>query len=131
MDLDTSTMDLPPEPTECNICGVKDGVKTCPCWKVGYCSTQHQKEDRKNHEKECYPALIRSSEEFGKYLVATRDIKAGQRILKEVPLLVGPTSSFGGNAAPICLSCCSVVNDGYKCGLCQWPVCGLTCEQVY
>lgn len=59
-------------------------------------------------------------------MVAARDIKAGELILKESPLVVGPRI----NTSLLCLGCFRVLSKNYKlcqkCGLA--PVCGANCE---
>lgn len=63
-------------------------------------------------------------------MLANRDIKKGEIILKEFPAAIGPkTSSF-----PMCLGCHKLINlkPGerfyYKCEKCTWPLCGPACE---
>lgn len=63
-----------------------------------------------------------------RYLVATRDIKPGEVILKEKPLVVGPrVDSF-----PICLACYRPLPlyQEARCSRCLVaPVCGVHCER--
>lgn len=67
---------------------------------------------------------------FGRHFRATRDIQAGELILREKPLVMGPKV----NSAPICLGCHSTlfvpigVRNFYKCSKCKWPLCGKECE---
>lgn len=67
-------------------------------------------------------------------MVATRDIKQGEMILKEKPAVMGPRMA----CSPHCLSCglklepVQVNNklDFYKCTMCNWPMCGPQCERA-
>jgi hypothetical protein len=78
-------------------------------------------------------------------LISTRNIKPGEIIWKERPLLVGPgiiinreterkkvvvkTDEQGekDKFPQLCLGCCSVVNTDYRCPSCSWPMCGPNC----
>lgn len=63
-----------------------------------------------------------------RYLVATRDIKPGEVILKERPLVVGPRV----DSAPICLACYRPLPlyEEPRCSRCLVaPVCGVCCEK--
>lgn len=80
---------------------------------------------------------------IGRHLRATRDIKQGEIILTEPPLVLGPkTVSF-----PMCLGCNRLLEpkdliqpkvdkkskirkppNYYKCTKCKWPLCGPQCE---
>ena len=42
-----------------------------------------------------------SSPELGRYLVATRDLKPGEMIISETPLVMGPQAV----TIPVCLAC--------------------------
>ncbi|KAL1497859.1 hypothetical protein ABEB36_008743 [Hypothenemus hampei] len=61
------------------------------------------------------------------YLVATRDIKPGEIIIQEPPLLIGPSQV----TVPICLGCNKAIDvEKFKpCSKCGWPVCDSTCEK--
>ena len=51
-----------------------------------------------------------SSPELGRYLVATRDIKAGEKVFTDAPLVVGPCPI----TPPVCLKCYAMVDGSYK-----------------
>ena len=53
---------------------------------------------------------IESNAELGKYLVASRDLKEGEVLFSEPPLVVGPV----GVTLPVCLACYNIVGDDYK-----------------
>lgn len=67
-------------------------------------------------------------------MIATRDIKQGEMILKEKPAVIGPKVA----CTPQCLSCGmklepNKVGDKYEfyhCSSCYWPMCGLQCEKA-
>lgn len=40
---------------------------------------------------QCVPAKVKEDEHLGRYMEATREIKAGDILLKEKPLVTGPT----------------------------------------
>jgi len=59
-------------------------------------------------------------------LVACEDLKVGEVILHESPIITGPkvTSSH------LCLGCYSPLPQPTKCSKCGWPVCGPRCEDA-
>lgn len=69
--------------------------------------------------------------ELGRYLVAARDIKSREIIIREDPLVSGPTDR-GPKEIPVCLGCCCVMveHPDTRCTQCRWPVCNETCEKV-
>ena len=62
-----------------------------------YCTTSCQKSAWKNgHKRECKAYKIEIHPEYGRYLVATRELKPGSRILcKLQPAVVGPPLMTG------------------------------------
>ncbi len=103
---------------------------TCSnCNKVSYCSREHQKADRKRHKQTCFPAVLTFSEALGNHLVATREIRKGEIILEDEPLLLGPRSNLA-HFAKICLGCCAEVQTDHKCSACSWSLCSLDCQEV-
>lgn len=62
-------------------------------------------------------------------MIAKRDIKPGEIILRELPSVVGPKIM----SQVMCLGCNKTIDppalgDFYKCTKCSWPMCGKTCE---
>lgn len=62
-------------------------------------------------------------------MIAKRDIKAGEIILREFPCVVGPKIT----SQTMCLGCLKTIDspltgDFYKCSKCNWPMCGKSCE---
>lgn len=78
----------------------------------------------KTSKKCCYE--IKTSDVMGRYLVASRDINAGEVIIEEPALAVGPCS--GCNI--ICLGCYRELEDNCirKCPDCKWPLCSISCH---
>ncbi|KAK3926931.1 SET domain-containing protein SmydA-8, isoform A [Frankliniella fusca] len=80
------------------------------------------------------PFKVKISPTMGRYLVATKDIAAGDLILREEALIVGPCQ----NSKPVCLGCLKQFDgehyirssdneDCHRCMGCQWPLCSPTC----
>ncbi|XP_055625578.1 SET domain-containing protein SmydA-8 isoform X2 [Toxorhynchites rutilus septentrionalis] len=69
---------------------------------------------------------ICSDERHGRYLVATKDIKANEVVLKEVPLVHGPAQI----TRPVCVGCLMglVEKQFLECERCGWPVCKRECQ---
>ncbi|XP_055531487.1 SET domain-containing protein SmydA-8 [Wyeomyia smithii] len=110
----------------CPVCNQPATKRCSGCSAVYYCGVEHQKQDWKNHKNACHPFKICSDERFGRYLVATKDIKAGEIVLKESPLVYGPAQV----TAPVCVGCLQglVENQFLECERCGWPVCQRKCQ---
>ncbi|XP_055836503.1 SET domain-containing protein SmydA-8 [Episyrphus balteatus] len=120
------------ESGNCAVCKIPAKQFCSACKSVSYCGAEHQKAHWKTHKSECRPFKIAKSDELGRFLIATRDIKADQVVFTEAPLVVGPkwylSKSDEMNPVMPCVGCftpCRV--DGYQCPRCKWPVCSLTC----
>lgn len=58
-------------------------------------------------------------------MIATRDIKPGEIILKEKPCVIGPKTV----SQVLCLGCHKQLPSiSYNCSKCTWPLCGKSCE---
>ncbi|XP_011556296.3 SET domain-containing protein SmydA-8 [Plutella xylostella] len=121
----------------CEVCQ-KPANQTCGgCKLVFYCSRAHQKLGwREGHKLRCCAFKVQFSDTVGRHMVATRDIKQGEMILKEKPAAIGPKM-----ASPVqCLACYKKLEpikmednktyDFYKCSSCHWPMCGPKCEKA-
>lgn len=117
--------------SKCPICQIPSTSSCSNCMKVVYCGREHQKQHRKLHKKECFPAIIKSHPVLGEHLASSRDIKAGEVIFHEEPLIIGPRSNLS-EFHKICLGCCSQVTGEvpYMCSQCKWPLCCFNCETV-
>ena len=74
-----------------------------------------------NLNKTCWEVVIDPSK--GKVLVATRDIKPWEGVLKDTALITAPSSS------PVCLGCLVPVSGEVVCTLCKWPLCRQECQE--
>ncbi|CAD7088383.1 unnamed protein product [Hermetia illucens] len=111
---------------KCVVCGVESKSKCSNCGQAYYCSVEHQKQDWKNHKLQCHPFKIEHNEKFGRYLVASRNIKASEVVLRESCLVCGPNQISG----PVCVGCMKGLqaNDYLECERCGWPVCQRICQ---
>lgn len=108
---------------KCEVCN-KPAKQFCSsCKAVFYCSKDCQKRGWKEHKTKCRPFSVLIHPIYGRYLAATRDIKAGEVLLKEAPMLVGPKQKSG----PICVGCHRATRDT-RCSKCSYPVCGPACQ---
>jgi hypothetical protein len=96
----------------CPVCKKSAETKCTACKAVFYCSKGCQKKHWKEHKFQCkkLPYKVESSPLLGKYLVASRDLEAGEIVFSESPLVVGPVAV----THPICLACYSTVDGSYK-----------------
>ncbi|XP_072945034.1 SET domain-containing protein SmydA-8 isoform X2 [Epargyreus clarus] len=110
---------------ECAVCSSPAIQKCSGCQSVHYCSRDHQKVHWKKHKYQCTPAKVKVDPKCGRYLESTRDIKAGDIILKETPLITGPAQV----TPPVCLGCYKLLEEGKTvcCQKCGWPFCSEVC----
>ena len=114
--------------SKCSLCGANPAsVKKCGgCLRVAYCCTDHQKEHwKKGHKSRCSPFKIVTDSKVGRFVVATRNIKAGEVIFEELPITAGPKQFTG----PVCLGCYRPVDGSTVCETCRWPVCQKLCSE--
>uniref|UniRef100_A0A1B6KW78 MYND-type domain-containing protein n=1 Tax=Graphocephala atropunctata TaxID=36148 RepID=A0A1B6KW78_9HEMI len=105
----------------CSICQAEASKRCGGCHEVYYCGKEHQKLDWLRHRLVCKPFKVCEDEVLGRHLVATRDIKAGEVVLREGPLLQGPSQVTG----PVCLGCLQAISqhNSEPCEKCGWPLC--------
>lgn len=89
---------------KCSVCEEVSKSRCSGCNQVFYCSTDHQRKDWKNHKPKCSPMRVSHNDKIGRYFVATRNIKPGEIVLRESPLVVGPSQS----TPPVCVGCLQV-----------------------
>ncbi|XP_050677124.1 SET domain-containing protein SmydA-8-like isoform X2 [Leptidea sinapis] len=84
---------------------------------------QDVKESEPATNKLCYD--VKHSDLMGRYIVANRDISAGEVIVEAIALAVGPCSGCG----LICLGCYRELDEAKtpKCVGCEWPLCSSKC----
>ncbi|XP_063228985.1 SET domain-containing protein SmydA-8 [Bacillus rossius redtenbacheri] len=114
----------------CAVC-LAPATQCCSsCRATFYCHRDHQRQHWKAHKAECAPYRVEADEALGRHLVAARDIRAGEVILREAPLVVGPKVA----SYPACLGCLRRVRAQHgayrECSGCGWPVCGPACEAL-
>ncbi|XP_067627112.1 SET domain-containing protein SmydA-8 [Eurosta solidaginis] len=125
----------PPEavlPTTCAVCQIPAKLYCSACKLVNYCGADHQKKHWKQHKTECRPFRIAKDNVLGRYLKATRNIKAGSVIFAEMPTIVGPkwylTEREEQVAVMPCVGCFTPCRMGvHHCPKCRWPTCSPNC----
>lgn len=115
--------DINEELNPCEVCEAKASQRCSGCQSVFYCSRDHQRQDWKTHRLTCRAYRIESNPIVGRHLVACRDLKPGDIILEESPLVMGPKQ----NSRPLCLGCYKDVDCSFVCPRCGWPMCGPEC----
>lgn len=117
---------------QCAVCQTVTDKKCTACWDVYYCCTEHQRADWKQHKLLCAKFEVRQSEELGRYLVATKDIKAKSVVYVEKPIAMGPKWSIDKtmlNPMIPCVGCLTpVMVNGLSCPKCKWPICSYECS---
>lgn len=89
----------------CFVCNKACKSRCSSCLQVFYCSAEHQKQDWKTHKVQCSPMRVCHNDKIGRHYVATRNIKPGEIVLKESPLIIGPSQV----TAPVCVGCLQVL----------------------
>ncbi|XP_054267865.1 histone-lysine N-methyltransferase set-18-like isoform X1 [Macrosteles quadrilineatus] len=107
----------------CVVCRQKGPLTCSSCKTVSYCSKEHQKHDWPKHKQQCKPYEVKVSKELGRYLVASRDLVAGEVIMEEAPVVAGPKLA---DPSPVCLGCLRPPGHA-RCDQCGWPVCSPMC----
>ena len=105
-------------------------------------STENEKVNSVEPTKICWPFRIETQPNIGRIMVATRDIRAGEIILEEMPAVWGPNNK----SSAVCLECLrpaikvtftSVDDEGKEdkggisintCSKCHFPICGDKCK---
>ena len=108
----------------CFLCLSSENTDHCKkCGKVYTCK-KHVKTHR-SKSGACYPYRVQYDYEKGKYLEATRNIKQGEIIIYEDPLVLGPSTK----SKPQCLNCfkCIDSKSRFYCPGCDYPVCDVGC----
>ncbi|KAF4518908.1 hypothetical protein B566_EDAN006746 [Ephemera danica] len=114
------------ESGECAVCQLPASQRCGACREVFYCTREHQKQDwSRGHKARCRKKensyAIHEDAVLGRYLVATRDINAGEVIIREVPIIEAPAQF----TPPVCVICYeSLTPDNARaCDRCGWPSC--------
>lgn len=75
---------------------------------------------------------VKRNDKLGRYMVAARDLKAGEVLFREFAAVHGPKLL----SHPICLGCHKSLTlksskaTFYRCSRCAWPLCSKSCEQL-
>jgi len=107
----------------CAQCGGAANQRCTGCHITFYCSRDHQKLHWKKHKSSCCAYKVCTCPELGRYLVATRDLKPGELVLSETPLVIGPQAV----TVPLCLTCYKPSDGKFSCPKCGWPMCNTSC----
>lgn len=73
---------------------------------------------------------VKRNEKLGRYMVASRDLKAGEVLFRELAVVHGPKML----SHMICLGCHKSLSlrtskaTFYRCSRCAWPLCSKSCE---
>ncbi|KAH1026295.1 SET domain-containing protein SmydA-8 [Dendroctonus ponderosae] len=112
---------------QCKVCRKNTDQKCGKCQQIFYCCKEHQMTDWKRHRKSCHPFKLLSDGTVGRFLSVIRDLNRNEVILKETPLIVGPSQV----TVPVCLGCHQEISrENYKtCSKCGWPMCSSKCEK--
>jgi len=110
----------------CFFCGKIAHFLCSHCQKIYYCSKEHYVIHRPDDY--CYPFIVKTDPDpvVGRYVVASRDIKPCEPILRETPAVIGPYTP----TSPLCLSCYSSVSlesEPFLCPDCGLPMCNAKC----
>lgn len=115
-----------PSDSVCAVCKEPSSLRCSNCGQAVYCNRQHQKDDWSKHKLVCQPFKVQTDERLGRYLIASRDIRAEEVVLKEAPVIRGPSQI----TEPVCLVCLQTLVPGQcmPCSDCGWPLCSEKCR---
>ena len=80
---------------KCNKTGKKKLFKCSGCEAITYCSEECQREDWTRHEWNCVPVMVTEIPGKGRGIVAARDIKMGEEIFIDKPVIKLTTNAKG------------------------------------
>jgi len=112
----------------CTVCSSTTATPCGGCGSVSYCGKECQRKDWKQHKTNCKPySIVYSEEEHGRHMRATRDIRAGEKILATLPACVGPRLY---QPVPCCVVCYSTRSSLTPCSRCSMLVCSAACSHL-
>eukprot|EP00092_Neocalanus_flemingeri_P029048 GFUD01031534.1.p1 GENE.GFUD01031534.1~~GFUD01031534.1.p1 ORF type:complete len:540 (+),score=155.73 GFUD01031534.1:1-1620(+) len=116
---------MPSDSGPCFVCLKVDETEKCEACLVFFC--RRHKVVHRGEKGTCFPYKVKFRGNLGRILVATRNIKKGEVICREVPAIVGPYS----RSKPQCLQCFKLIQEGheYFCEGCGFPMCNVECGQ--
>lgn len=114
---------------KCAECNEPAELKCSGCKLVSYCCKDHQKKHWKEHKALCRPFEIAKDPELGQCLIATRDLKPGDLILVENPIVFGPRPHMVEEGPVPCPGCCRLIigENAARCEGCDFPICNPDC----
>lgn len=112
----------------CAVCTQPAKQRCGGCHVTYYCCRDHQRVDWKGHRSQCKPFKVAENKALGRHVIATRDLKVGEVILKGQPLVAGPSQV----TPPICLGCYKLLTEhsARPCSECGWPLCSEKCARA-
>ena len=110
--------------TTCFLCTNSAIAKCEECDFGHYCSKDHYNL-HKSANGDCLPFLMKYKDGIGRYLQATRNVKAFDIILEDTDIAWGP---IDGNTLVRCLACLETIDFDInsKCKDCNLPLCNKT-----
>eukprot|EP00092_Neocalanus_flemingeri_P045750 GFUD01051271.1.p1 GENE.GFUD01051271.1~~GFUD01051271.1.p1 ORF type:complete len:551 (-),score=122.42 GFUD01051271.1:56-1708(-) len=108
---------------QCFICSYPAFLQCQKCEHVAFCSEEHGRLHSREGFADCFPYRVGFTEGVGRQIITTRDIRMGEVIYVEDPIVVGPSQECDA----ICLSCMSAIDTSYVCGGCGYPFCDEEC----
>ena len=110
----------------CFQCLSSKNTKECGNCENIFACKQHLANHRTS-KGACFPYKVKNDLEMGRYLVATRNIKQGEVIVHEQPIVLGPYTRSKAQ----CLNCFKLIDskNRFDCSRCGFPVCGEECER--
>ncbi|CAG7732682.1 unnamed protein product [Allacma fusca] len=123
----SNTQELP----KCLVCSEPASKRCSGCHEANYCCGDHQKQHWKQHKKVCIPYEVVTTEEQGRYLIASRELKENSMLIQEPPLAFAPADDdTSPNLLHLCLGCCEQIGVNDRCSSCGWPLCSPPCEKA-
>merc|ERR1719483_920002 len=110
---------------QCFICSFPAKFLCPKCEIISFCSEDHGRLHCREGFDECFPYRIGHKEGVGRQLFTKRDIRQGEVLYVEDPIVVGPSQE----CEPICLSCLAAIDTSYLCSGCGYPFCDEECAQ--
>lgn len=115
----------------CAVCKVPATQICAGCKNVYYCNRDHQKKHwKEGHKNNCCSFKIIVNDKYGHHIVASRDIKQNEIIMKDSPIVIGPAKTN----CIYCIGCNKRIRqksgEEYRCTNCIWPLCSKKCQDT-
>ena len=110
---------------DCLWCCRPNCDQTCPNCHLAYCSNVHY-DNHLGPRGQCLPFRIRVSATKGRYAEAVRDISPTELILKDEPLVIGPSRQ----QQIVCVECLKPCDASVTCQHCRLPLCQPQCQHL-